>query len=80
MSPIIFIDGGMRGSCTEASYISALLIVKPILTKYSSRQGSAYNSFEIHDRIGLYLGVLFAWITVSLALYPFTTSILHLRM
>jgi hypothetical protein len=45
MSPNIFIDGSMRGSCTKVSYVSPLLIVKPILIKDSSRRGVTSDSF-----------------------------------
>jgi hypothetical protein len=79
MSPTIFIDVGIRGSCAEVSYIAAVLIVKPILIKYCSRPGIAYILFVTHYRIRLDFGVFFAWIAVSLALYPFTTFYLSLE-
>jgi hypothetical protein len=61
-----YIDGGIRGSSTEVSYVSALLIVKLILIKYCSLRGTIL--FETQYGIRLDFGVLSAWIAISLAL------------
>lgn len=78
--PDHFIGGDMRGSCTEVIYISSLLIVKRILTKYSTRQGIAYDSFRNSLPYWIIPWVSFLLGLPSLALYPFTTSILHWGM
>ena len=73
-------DGGSLGPCAAVSFTALFLGYLPYLSNvHTSSVVEALRTilFGTYSRIGLEFGILFTWIGVSIAFYPFANYIMQ---